>query len=526
MVFKMILFPYGMFNLGETDMYTEGLVGSTGFQNLNPLFVDYNDLDREVSRVVFSGLMKYDPDTQTIVSDMATLTINDKKLEYTLTLKDNLKWQDGESLTADDVIFTFKDIVQSQDFPNEILKANFDGVVITKIDDKTVKFVLAKPNVFFITSLTIGVLPKHILAGVPVMDLLKNEFNKMPIGSGPYKVIEPIENFKDGRMQVRLRVNEYYYSDKPKIEYFRFISYPTIDQLMEELNAVNGIVKVSGKYADYVRSTEEFVMFPYQLPQYKAIFMNMDSPKLKDKKVRIALQKAVNKNDLIDLLQDKVAVDTPLLELNQKQWVYKPSMEEANGAIFDAGYRYAGTDSLYRTDSKGNVIELRVIAREFLQDSDQTKETETVLNYLKKQWESIGIKVNIEILPVADFNEKIMDRNYDLLFIGQTLGYSMDTYSYWHSSQVGAEGLNLSNYKSFKVDSLIENVRYVFDVKSREAKLIEIAKALSEDIPAIFLYKPVYYYASDAKVDGIDVSGIALPSDRFSRIDRWQFAQK
>ena len=108
--------------------------------------------------------------------------------------------------------------------------------------------------------------------------------------------------------------------------------------------------------------------------------------------------------------------------------------------------------------------------------------------------------------------------------MGQTLGYaSDDAYSFWHSSQVDTNGLNLSNYKSFQVDSLIEQIRLTFESEKRLEKLKTLATQLVTDVPAIFLYRPIYYYASDDKVEGIKVDGMAYSSDRFSNLEDWHF---
>ena len=525
MLLKMIIFPYGLFNFGKVDIYTEGFVGPNGFQNLNPLFVDYNNLDREVGALVFSGLMKYDTVSGAVIEDMAELTISEDKMEYTFVLRDGVKWHDGEDLTAEDVYFTFAEVVQDPTFANEILKTNFDGVTIEQIDEKTIKFKMEKPNVFFITSLTAGILPKHILGDVPVMDLLQHSFNKMPVGSGPYEVTEPIQEFKDGRMQVTLSVNKYYYGVNPKLNKFRFIAYSTEEQLLEKIHVVNGVVKVSGKYADQIREMGDLVLIPYELPQYMAVFINMDSPKVEERMVRVALQKAIDKTELLDKLADKVPIDTPLLQLNQEEWIYQSSMGNAEGAMFESGYTYDNVEKTgYRTDDEGNTLNLKLITRAFPEGSQQAEETELVVSFLEEKWEEVGMEIDVELLPVDKLNERIMDRNYDLLFIGQTLGYNLDTYSYWHSTQVGANGLNLSNYKSFNVDSLIEDVRFVFDQEKREEKLKSIAEAIAEDIPAVFLYKPIYYYASDEKVEGINMDGVAFSSDRFSNIEQWVFS--
>jgi len=527
MIIKLIVFPYGLFGFGSTSIYTEGLVAKNGIQNINPLFVDYNEPDREVSRLVFSGLMKYDPVKKAIVDDMASLTINESKTEYTFVLRDGIKWHDAQPVTADDIYFTFHDVILHPSFQNKILKTNFSGVEIAKIDDRTVKFTLESPNIFFITNLTTGILPKHILGGVDPFDLLQNEFNKKPIGTGPYMVTEPVEVFQNDRTQLTLTRNPYHYDPLPNIEYMRFVVYPTMAELLDDVNVMNGVVKVSGDYLEDFVNNERFKNIAYDLPQYVAVFMNMDSKVLKDDlKVRLALQKAIDKDAFLEGAVDKVRVDTPLMDLNQEDWQYQVNVDEANGALKDSGYEYQPEDKEkvgIRYDDEGNALELRMIARAYDDGSYQYQETLDTVTFLQSAWEKIGFAIQIEFLPLAEFNDRIMARQYDLLLVGQNLGYNLDTYSYWHSAQATPLGQNLSNYRSFQVDSLIEDIRSTFDPEKKEERLTELAKKIKEDIPAIFLYRPLYYYATDAKISGLSMDGVVFPSDRFAGISNWMF---
>ena len=532
MIVKLIIFPYGLFGFGETNIYTEGIVAQNGIQNINPLFVDYNEADREVSRLIFSGLMKYDPVARTVVEDMATFSINEDKTEYIFTLRDGLKWSDGEPLTVDDVYYTFHDVVTSPSFPNEILKTNFAGVVIEQIDGKSIKFILEKPNIFFVNNLTTGVLPKHLLEDVEAYDLLTHEFNKLPVGSGPYMMTEAVEAFSSaggGRSQVTLSRNPNYYGEISEVEYMRFIVYPTMEELLEEVSSVNGIVKISGNYSSDFRSNERFDLVPYELPQYTAIFMNMESEILKDNhNVRLALQKAVDKELLMEQFIDKVPVDTPLMELDQEEWVYQPSLEQAQGALKDAGFSYSEEDTEkvgIRYSDDGAALELSFVARLYdeVEQSARFEETAKVVTFLEESWEGVGFDIKIDLLPADMFEQRIMSRQYDLLLVGQSLGYNLDTYSYWHSTQADPMGQNLSNYKSFQVDSLIEDIRAVFNPEKRERELRELAEQIKEDIPAIFLYRPIYYYANDGKISGISMEGVVFPSDRFTNLSLWKF---
>lgn len=527
MIVKMMVFPYGFFNFGQPNIYTEGVVSKSGIQNINPLFVDYNEADREVSRLIFSGLMKYDSSERATIDDMGALSISEDKTEYTFVVREGLKWQDGEPLTVEDVYFTFHDIIMDPSFPNEILKTNFAGVEIEKIGVDTIKFTLEKPNIFFITNFTIGILPQHILGDVEPIDIVQNEFNKMPVGSGPYMMTEAVEAFPDGRMQASLTQNPYYYGDPSKIEILRFISYPTMEKLIEEINAVNGVVRITGNYILDFKNNDRFELFPYELPQYTAVFMNMESQILKDNRdVRLAIQKAIDKPALIDMFVDKIAVDTPLMELNQDEWVYQANKEQAQGALKEAGFNYAEEDTEkvgIRYNEDGEALELKFVARLYDEGTSQYEEAMKVVSFLQDSWEEVGFSIQVELLPAEMFKERVMSRSYDLLLVGQSLGYNLDTYSYWHSTQADPLGQNLSNYKSFAVDSLIEDIRFVFNQEKRERQLMELAELLKEDIPAVFLYRPIYYYASDGKVNGISMDGVVFPSDRFDGIPLWKF---
>src|SRR3989338_5670643 len=110
--------------------YVEGLIGAP--QYINPLLSQTNDVDSDISRLIFSGLLKYDKDLQ-VISDLAeNWTISDDQKTYTFTIKDNLKWHDGRPLTADDVVFTFQSL-KDPDFKSPLL-ISFRGVEIEKVD--------------------------------------------------------------------------------------------------------------------------------------------------------------------------------------------------------------------------------------------------------------------------------------------------------------------------------------------------------------------------------------------------------
>jgi peptide/nickel transport system substrate-binding protein len=506
--------------LAGPSIYTEGYVGRISM--LNPVFGDMNEVDRDVSKLIFSGLTRYDLKTRSILPDLATFKVSEDKKTYTFSLKEHVKWHDGHELDADDVYFTFHKIIQDETFPNPVLKANFTGVEIKKVDEKTLEFSLEKPNSFFIANTTVGILPEHILGDVTVAELMVHDFNSAPVGTGPYKVNGKFKTYSNGQTSVILERFRDYYAERSEVSQVKILTYPYVEHMVDDRSNLTAVSRLTGADADDVRKDSDFEMVPYKLPQYTAVFMNMDSGVLKNNKLRLGVAKSVNKGDLLNVLKDIELVDTPLLELDAENWIYESDEEQANGALYDAGFRYRDDEDKYRKDSDGNVLEFDFVARQYTEGSRLYQNAHDLVAFLVKSWDEVGIKVNVKWLDLVGYNEAIVDRDYDLLLAGESLGYNLDTFAYWHSSQVGDEGLNLSDYKSFKVDTLLEDIRYTFDKDEKQEKLAELATVMANDVPALFLYRPVYYFVTSSFVTGVDVDGMAYPGDKYLQISGWK----
>ena len=568
-----------VFNL-EGRTFTEGMVSDRQVI-LNPLYVDFNEPARDISNLVFSGLSKYDPSNRAFVDDMAVLTISQDRMTYRFVLKPNVLWHDEQPVTADDVYFTFHDVIQNPAFQNPVLKLDFDGVEITKVDDMTVEFKLKNPNAFFVTNMNVGILPKHILAETPVEELPTSQFNVKPIGSGPYKVDPGIEMYEDGRERVSLKVFENYYGERPRINQIHFNIYPDFDNLYREIGTMNVLAKVPSASLPDLQKSNRFSFMNYELPQYTAVFLNVENAALKNDKVRVGLMKAIDKQELLKQFSDKIEVDTPLLDLNQQDWIYKPNLDEAKGAFYDAGYKIVKTQPQplpvlatqqvastqqvsgtqqssvtqevlvtrqtqqqsqevvqlattqqtqqqvpqtvkpVRVDKNGKQLKFILLARAYDPGSALAEEMQKTTDFLKTRWEQLGILIDVQMVDGDTYLQRLQGRDYDMALAGQSLGYNQDTYSYWHSSQATPKGLNLSNYRSFGADQLIEKIRDTFDPAEKDKYNKQLAKVIADDVPAVFLYRPRYTLATDGRVQGITLQNLAFPSDRVSGIAQW-----
>ncbi|MBU1019200.1 MAG: ABC transporter substrate-binding protein [Patescibacteria group bacterium] len=501
----------------SATLYSEGVIGE--IIHLNPVFTEFNEVDSDISSLIFSGLSKYDPIEGEVTEDIATHVLDESQTIYKFILKNNVYWHDGTEVTAEDIYFTYHDVIQSSDFQNPILRANFEGVEIEIVDSRSVTFKLDAPNSFFFTHTTVGLLPKHILESVPVSELDTHEFNQHPIGTGPFKATAPYENIAEQEQVMELEYFENYYGDIPAITNIRFHTFPDLETLLKSEGQWHGTARIP-KYLLAETQTDRLEAYRYELPQYTALFINTDAEFTSKTPVRLAISKAIDKGYVIDQIGYAATIDTPLLELNQDDWIHQSNLEEAMGALYDSSW-YLNNDGI-RENYNGETLTLYLIRRVF-----EDKITEEVVSMtaemIKNQLAQIGIEVIIEAYGNEDLQEKILAREYDLLLYGQSLGYNLDTYSYWHSSQATEYGLNLSNYRNSNADQLIEAIRRTFDTDKREELLNDLAEVIAEDIPAVFLYTPSYYFLVDERVQGVEVDELRFPSDRFATISNWYF---
>ncbi len=176
----------------QGGIYTEALVGQ--IQRLNPVLDLYNDVDQDIDRLLYSGLISHDSSGMPIGDLAQSWGISKDGLIYNFVLRDDAKWHDGEPVTNDDIRFTI-DLIRSADslYPQDVKDFwNKIQVNLSYEDPLAIQFVLPEPFAPFLDYLSFGVLPRHLLDGVNMTDLTEHTFNLQPIGSGPYRFQELI----------------------------------------------------------------------------------------------------------------------------------------------------------------------------------------------------------------------------------------------------------------------------------------------------------------------------------------------
>ncbi len=300
----------------EGGIYAEGLVGS--ISRLNPLLDVQNPADRDVDRLIFSGLIRFDSQgiPQPDVAE-AWGTSQDGRI-YNFSIRPNAKWHDGTPVTSDDVIFTIELLKSDASaFPADI-KEFWQDVEINRLDDATLQFALPEPFAPFLDFVTFKLLPKHLLENIPADQIPNADFNLAPVGTGPYEFDRLIVE-KGIITGVQLIANEDYYLQKPFIEQVVFRYYPTSAAALSAYEQ-GDVLAVSQLTADTLPSAlknQELNVYTGRLPRQSFVFLNLGNPEkdfLQDAGVRRALLMGMNRQYIVDQMAGGQAIisDSPI----------------------------------------------------------------------------------------------------------------------------------------------------------------------------------------------------------------------
>ncbi len=502
--------------------YTEGLIGFPKL--INPLYAPLNQVDNDLSQLIFSGLLKIDKQGN-LVPDLAERweVTADQKI-YTFSLQSGLRWHDGEPLTADDVIFTFE-AIQNPEFKSPLAQ-NFENVKVEKIDETNIKFTLKEPYTPFLENMTIGLLPAHIWQEVVPVNATLADYNLRPVGAGPFK-FKSLTKDKLGNIKAySLSKNKDYLPRPPYLQEINFKFYSDYKTAAEALKNHNldGLGYLPKELKKEVESRKDLTYHQLQLPQYTALFFNQSKNTfLKDIKFRQALAASLNKEEIINqgLTDNGQIIEAPILPgylgYHPKIAKYNFNLDEAERLLNELGFVKKEGEQFRKKTEKKIEVELKVVLTTL-----NKGENYQVGQLIKKMWETAGIKVEVNAVEAAVIKSEIIKpRNFEILLFSEVVGVDPDPYPFWHSSQTGSNGLNLANFINKEADKVLEEARKISDPQQRHDKYVHFQNILNQQLPAIFLYTPKYIYPTVSRLKGFDTEKIASPAGRFSNIINW-----
>ncbi len=503
--------------------FREGIVGE--ISNMNPIFAT-SAADRAASALQFNALFTYNDDNR-LVGDLAKrFSVSDDGTIYTVELREDVVWHDGEVFNAEDVAFTY-DSIQHPDTRSYLNSAWRDVNVQVK-DEHTVTFALPNPFTPFPHSLAQGgIIPEHILGDLDPSQLRGHPFNTSePVGTGPFAYEDLLVETSDLLVtgQLRLNANEQYHRGEVNLDKFLLATYNDRELMTQEflsgdLAAIGGLVTTDRpEFVDNLDSTW------YDLPLNNIVFVFFKTSDdiLKDQAVRLALSQGIDQLPIHDIVENRFPLTSgPIL---QSQLEYDEALQQVPTDIKatadrlnKAGWKFKSGDEndgfRYKGDKK-LTIEL------VTQNSDDFP---AVAAEISRQWIELGIDAKVVVVNETDIQQNtISPHNYQALLFGISIGADPDPFVYWHSSQSGVNGFNLSEVESDTIDEALASGRTRSDPDLREAKYETFLERWRELAPAYSLYRPAYSYVQRQSVDGFTPSDINTPEQRFNSVHLWR----
>lgn len=499
-------------------VYVEGAQGEVN--SINPLFVSTN-AEASVARLLFSTLYTYDT-TGTLSSDLATaMSIDASGKVYTVTLRDNAEWSDGQKVTADDVVFTINLIKNAA--VNSPLRVNWLDVAVASVNSTTVQFTLPAIYAAFPHALTFPILPKHLLESVDPSAIRESTYSSAPVGSGPFVFRRLQESDAVSKQRVvHMQANQRYYKGAPKLSRLELHAYPNESDIVKAVNSgeLSGASDILSTSLSSITSKNVTVTHLLMDSGVYLLF-NTKNELLTDVSVRQALQLATDTTAIQKTIGGGVrSLNGPLLE-GQVTGTDVPvvpatNVDEAAKLLDAAGWKLSGSSRV----KDGKKLEFTIT-------TTQKKEYQTVLDSLKKQWQAIGVSLKTNSIDTTSaaatsFDQNVLQgRNFDILLYELSIGADPDVYAYWHSSST----YNFSGYANTLADSSLVSARSRLESELRNAKYKQFVRQWLHDAPGIGLYQPAIQYVARKNVNSVQQTmRLVTNADRYANVQYWTMA--
>ena len=525
----------------EVETFHEGLVGT--IQRLNPLLAESNPAEQDITSLIFEGLTQINAYGEPEPALATSWSVSRNGLEYVLTLRDDVLWQDGLPFTTADVVFTMS-LLRAADYPGPEAIGNFWRTVETEpLGDHLVRFRLTQPLGSFLDKLRIGILPEHALRGTSASQLAIHPFNLSPIGTGPYQ-LEALRTTSGNTItQVDLRTAPVY-RQRPEgqsgyaIGRMSFVIYEQFDEALADLNIgeIDGLASrnryerapllsvnpIAINTATTLEPTLGVLIFNWQRQEVRFF---------REQRVRLALESGIDRSSVIErwLLNGAVKADSPLWP---GSWAYKADLEWPPTDLPAARFLLETANLSVPDEAESeNTEEADVVAEPtespFLASfSILTPDDPALVNMLREvaaQWSQLNLNITIDAVSTDEYEQRLTTGNFDMALAEFSLGDSADpdVYDFWHQGQY-PDGLNYGGASDSRISEMLEKARRDPNGINRRMLYDAFQQTFVERAIAIPMYYPLFTYVTAGHVDGVQLGFVGRPADRFRTLQDWR----
>lgn len=439
----------------------------------------------EITGRVYNGLLRIDENLD-IVPDLAeSLEISDDGLTLTFRLRQDVRWHDGRPFTSRDAVFTYELMIDPQT-PTAYAESFKQVKKVEAPDEHTFIVYYDRPLARALVSWCFDVMPAHLMEG---RDLEGSPLARNPVGTGAYK----FEKWESGQ-RLTLAANDDYFKGRPHLDRLIMKIIPDLNAQMMEL--MGGHIDTMGltpdQYAEKSADpafTAKNNMFRYPAFSYTYLGFNFQDPRFRDRRVRLAIAHAIDKQEIIDgvLLGLGTPANGPF---TPSMWAYNKNIpshpfdpSQAKALLAEAGWTDTDGDGVL--DKDGRPFQFTIMTNQGNKVREQTG------LIIQARLAEVGIKVNLRIVEWAAFLKEYLDKhNFEAVIMAWSVPIEPDLYDVWHSSKINPGELNFISFQNEEVDRLIDESRFTLDQPTRKKAFDRIQEIFYEEVPYVFLFVP------------------------------------
>ncbi len=472
-------------------------IGETGdFDSFNELNAADSEALQVIQYMLFMSLTTLDENFQFAPQLAESWEFSPGDTVLTYHLRKDVLWTDGVPTTVEDVLFTYQLAIN----PDVAYPAasRFDQTGKVEIlDDYTIRFHFKQPYPDALFDTQMPILPKHILEKIPPEKIADCEFNRRPVGNGPFQLVEWQANER-----LTFAANARHALGRPRLDRVVFQIIP--DEAVLLTNLMTGAIDIAAGLSpsSFKQIASQANLQARRFPGHNFAFIawNLNRP-LFTRRVRQALTHAINKQEIIDTLLEGLAQPAagPLLPF---VWAYDSTLQDlsfdpetAKRLLREEGWKDSDGDGIL--DHRGRKFEFTLCTNA---DNQLRKDVAVMV---QAQLKKIGVDVKVELMEWNLLLEQVFTRkNFDAVMSAWDADFTVNPAALWHSGAI-ENGYNFVSYRNVRVDELLEKGRTIVDRRRAEPLWHEFQKIIVEDCPYTFLFTPERLAAVNQRVQGV-----------------------
>lgn len=461
---------------------TVGSLAQNEPASLNPLLLSYT-ASTDIHDKLFLRLHRFDRGMNIVPELARSWKFSEDFSELTYFLRRGVKWSDGRPVTAEDVVFTYRLMVDPGTRYARAGQLQFVASV-EAVDQFAVKFKFNRVYSDELFDTGIFVLPKHALEALP--DLRSGGFDAAPVTSGPFA----LEQWSRGS-SLSLVPNASFYKGRPALDRIEFRFFGDGAALMDAVKrgGVDVTSDLSPADAGRLSGDGNIKIIDYPGWTYTYIGWNLKNPMFSGAEMRRAFAMAIDNSEMIrQVLHSKgQPAAGPLLPTS---WAYDEQQTplphdpgKLRQALAQQGWREKNRDGYLYRQNQRQPLEITIL----LAQGQPLQEAAAVM--VQRQLRDAGVKVNLAVVDAVTFIQRVKEGRYDAMMFSWKNDYKVDPTAVWHS-QPEKGRFNLLGYANPEVDQIIDQGLATLSRRKAKELWVRFQRIITEEQPTTYLFVP------------------------------------